>query len=108
MLKKFEGDVTAAPREGANIHGLFLEGARWDLPLGALANSDSKELCAPMPILYVKALAVEKREQKNVFDCPVYRTPARGPTYSFTAQLRTADPPSKWVLAGVALLMSRE
>ena len=31
VLKKFEPEITAAPREGAHIHGLFLEGAKWDL-----------------------------------------------------------------------------
>ena len=32
----------------------------------------------------------------------------RGGTYIFTAQLKTDEPVNKWVLAGVALLMSAE
>lgn len=44
----------AAPREGVYIHGLFLEGARWDSNLGVLAEAKLKELHPPMPVIYVK------------------------------------------------------
>jgi dynein heavy chain len=29
----------------------------------------------------------------------------RGPTWVFDAQLKTKDPPAKWILAGVALIL---
>ncbi|KAJ0389235.1 hypothetical protein ATCC90586_011039 [Pythium insidiosum] len=41
----------------------------------------------------------------NVYECPVYKTQQRGPTFVFVAQLRSKHPAAKWVLAGVALLM---
>ena len=44
----------AAPREGVYIHGLYLEGARWDSNLGVLAEAKLKELHPPMPVIYVK------------------------------------------------------
>eukprot|EP01012_Entosiphon_sulcatum_P019543 TRINITY_DN24443_c0_g2_i1.p1 TRINITY_DN24443_c0_g2~~TRINITY_DN24443_c0_g2_i1.p1 ORF type:complete len:4685 (-),score=794.60 TRINITY_DN24443_c0_g2_i1:231-14285(-) len=106
VLKKHEADVQHAPREGAHVHGLFLEGAKWDVLQGLLANGELKELHQLMPVIHVKALPVEKRESKNVYQCPVYMTALRSTTYAFTAQLRTQDPPSKWTLAGVALLMN--
>lgn len=36
---------------------------------------------------------------------PVYKTQQRGPTYVFTAQLRTKAAPQQWILAGVVLVM---
>ena len=52
ILKKFF--IRAAPREGVYIHGLYLEGARWDPNLGVLAEAKLKELHPPMPVIYVK------------------------------------------------------
>ena len=46
--------IRAAPREGVYIHGLYLEGARWDPNLGVLAEAKLKELHPPMPVIYVK------------------------------------------------------
>ena len=45
----------APPREGVYIHGLYLEGARWDSTLGVLAEAKLKELHPAMPVIYVKA-----------------------------------------------------
>jgi dynein heavy chain len=38
----------------------------------------------------------------------VYLTSMRGPAYVFLATLRTADPASKWVLTGTAILMQTD
>ena len=40
-----------------------------------------------------------------MYKCPVYKTQFRGPTFVFSAGLRTKAPPAKWVLAGLALVM---
>ena len=36
VTKKAKDDFNSAPREGAYIHGLFMEGARWDAQAGTL------------------------------------------------------------------------
>jgi hypothetical protein len=41
----------------------------------------------------------------QAYQCPVYRTEQRGPTYIFTAQLKTKSPPARWVMAGAGLVM---
>jgi dynein heavy chain len=61
-----------------------------------------------MPVLYVKAITIDKKETKNVYECPLYRTRQRGPTYVWTFNLKTKEKASKWVLAGTALLLSVE
>lgn len=108
VLKKTREEITAPPREGAYVHGLFMEGARWDSASGAIAESAMKELTNPMPVVYIRAIQMDKKETKGVYECPVYRTRQRGPTYVWTFNLKTKDKPSKWVLAGAALLLSSD
>ena len=68
-------EFSSAPREGAYIHGLFMEvkfcgykewftilpwqGARWDINTGIIIESKLKELHPTMPILYIKAVSQE-------------------------------------------------
>ena len=44
------------PREGANIWGLYMEGARWDTSSGGIVESKVKELFPTMPVIYIKAI----------------------------------------------------
>lgn len=82
-----------------------MEGARWDTVAGSIVDSKLKELYPAMPVIYLKAVAQEKMDVRNIYECPVYKTRLRGPTYVWTFNLRTKEKPSKWVLAGVALLL---
>ena len=89
VLQKPREECTTAPREGAYIHGLYMEGARWDINGGVIAESLPKELTPIMPLLYIKAIPVDKKETKDVYECPRYRTRQRGPTYIWTFSLKT-------------------
>ncbi|MEE6466363.1 hypothetical protein FKM82_006924 [Ascaphus truei] len=106
VTKKTKDDYGHPPREGAYICGLFMEGARWDIQAGMIADARLKDLTPPMPVIYVRAIPVDKQEIKNVYECPVYKTKKRGPTYVWTFNLKTKEKPAKWVLAGVALLLT--
>eukprot|EP00295_Goniomonas_pacifica_P045819 CAMPEP_0175918472 /NCGR_PEP_ID=MMETSP0108-20121206/11901_1 /TAXON_ID=195067 ORGANISM="Goniomonas pacifica, Strain CCMP1869" /NCGR_SAMPLE_ID=MMETSP0108 /ASSEMBLY_ACC=CAM_ASM_000204 /LENGTH=1079 /DNA_ID=CAMNT_0017241099 /DNA_START=10 /DNA_END=3249 /DNA_ORIENTATION=- len=105
VTKKTVEDISAPSRDGAFITGLVLEGARWDEKAGSLEDSKPKELFSPMPVVLIKAITADKAENKDAYICPVYKTQMRGPTFVFSAQLRTKVPVAKWVLAGVAILM---
>ena len=107
VTKKAPDEINAVSREGAFITGLSLEGARWDDKAGAgsLDDSKPKELFAPMPVVLIKAVTVDKAEVRDAYMCPVYKTTQRGPTYVFTGQLRSKAPQSKWIMGGVAMLM---
>lgn len=63
-----------APREGANVNGLYLEGARWDNLINSLAGSRPKELYFELPVIHIRATTKDKQELRNVYECPVYRT----------------------------------
>ncbi|XP_008430693.1 dynein heavy chain 11, axonemal isoform X2 [Poecilia reticulata] len=106
VTKKMKEDFGHPPREGAYIHGLFMEGARWDIESGIISEAFLGELTPAMPVLYVRAVPAEEQELRNTFECPVYRTKQRGSTYVWAFHLRTKEPPPHWVVAGVALLLS--
>ena len=50
-------------------------------------------------------LCQEKQDMRYLYTCPVYKTRQRGPTYVWAFNIRTKEKPSKWVLAGVSLLL---
>lgn len=80
-------------------------GARWDIQSGVLAEARLKELTSTMPVIFAKAITVDRQETKHTYECPVYKTKARGHTYVWTFRLKSKDRPAGWVLAGVALLL---
>ncbi|NXB29064.1 DYH9 protein, partial [Eulacestoma nigropectus] len=105
VTKKSREDFASAPREGAYVHGLFMEGARWDAQTGIITDARLKELTPAMPVMFIKAIPADKQDTRGMYPCPLYKTRQRGPTYVWTFNLKTKENPSKWVLAGVALLL---
>ncbi|KAK2518440.1 Dnah9 [Columba guinea] len=105
VTKKNREDFASPPREGAYVHGLFMEGARWDAQAGLITEARLKELTPAMPVIFIKAIPADKQDIRSTYQCPVYKTRQRGPTYVWTFNLKTRENPSKWVLAGVALLL---
>jgi len=124
------GDADRPATGGALVHGLFLQGARWGNTAspdhrytldpdgvncsGELCDSKPKELLPLVPVVYVKAVVVQPswdpssvgylRPEPTLYNCPVYTTTFRGPTFIFVATLKTTKPTSFWVLRGVALV----
>jgi len=52
---------------------------------------------------------LSERKVVGQYECPVYVTSMRGPTYVFSANLSMESedsPPEKWILSGACLLMS--
>ncbi|XP_019887304.2 dynein beta chain, ciliary [Ooceraea biroi] len=105
VTKKNKEEFTSAPRDGAYVHGIFMEGARWDVQTGIIVDSKPKELYPAMPVINVRAITQDKQDLRNMYECPVYKTRTRGPTYVWTFNLKSKDKPAKWTLAGVALLL---
>lgn len=113
------------------MYGIFMEGARWDTQQGIIMESRLKELHPSLPVinirvcigcwlwlsfevmipnwvllsLFLQAITQDKQDLRNMYECPVYKTRTRGPTYVWTFNLKTKDKPAKWTLAGVALLL---
>jgi len=119
-ITKLDWDTPEAqPDEGAFIHGLFIEGARWDRDAGELRDSILRELAPMMPVIHLQAIPAKERRMSGYYDCPVYYVSQRGGgnppgSFVFFGQLKTSEPTVatlygiytyKWVLAGVGLLM---
>jgi len=104
VTKRMTEEVDAPSRDGAFISGLFMQGARFDIAGGVVDKSRPREMYCEMPVINVKSIPVDKLDLKNIYECPVYKTSQRGPTYVFSAQLKTKSPAARWVMAGVCLV----
>ena len=68
--------ITKAAEVGMYVHGLFLEGARWDTENSCLADAAPMELTSSMPIIHFKPIDT-KKQLKGTFSCPLYLYPIR-------------------------------
>ena len=84
------------------MSGFYMMGARFDTSTLLMTESKPKELFCTMPIVTCSAILATEVETGGVFESPCYKTEFRGPTFVFSAQIRTKHPNAKWVLAGVA------
>jgi len=105
VTKRDVKQIDRAAPDGNYVTGMYLEGARWDIMSGSLEDSKPKEMFTRMPVVNCKAASSQLREDNNIYICPTYCVPTRRPYFVFQAQLRTKQPPAKWVLAGVALIL---
>ena len=107
----------APPADGLYVHGMLIEGARFDAASGLLAEAEAGELMSPMPLLHLRVLPKEEVDQakaaQQTYDCPYYVTNERqgqlattGHSNNFVmmVNLPTDVEPSHWVLRGVALV----
>lgn len=94
------------------MHGLYLEGARWDLENRRLAKSYPKVLIEPLPVMSVIPIEVFRLKLQNTLRTPVYTTSLRrnamGVGLVFEADLGTPEHLSHWILQGVCLVLNTD
>jgi dynein heavy chain len=108
--------IKEMPEEGQNIHGLFMEGARWNRQEQRLDESEPKKLYVLMPVIFVTAMTLKDVKNQGVsygthgpYNCAVYKYPRRNDRYLiFRLLLKTGggpqDHPYHWRLRGVCLV----
>jgi len=108
-------DYPTFATKGAYCTGFFLEGAAWEMgrgdEQGYLVDMQLKELHPVVPIIHVTAIKREFKQTIALYNCPVYTTTGRGPTFVFTAGLQLESEEQdvrKWILAGVAMVLASE
>lgn len=102
--------VKDTQEEGQNIHGLFMEGGRWNRQEQKLDESEPKKLFVAMPVIYVTAVqAKERKLDGHRYDCAVYKYPRRNDRYLIFRMLMKTEKtetvsPNLWKLRGVCLV----
>uniref|UniRef100_A0A8B9EVG3 Dynein axonemal heavy chain 1 n=1 Tax=Anser cygnoides TaxID=8845 RepID=A0A8B9EVG3_ANSCY len=108
-------ELSRPPAEGCYIHGLFLEGARWDPSAFQLAESRPKELYTEMAVIWLLPVPSRKPPANGIYLCPIYKTLTRAGTLSTTGhstnyviavELPTDKPQQHWIRRGTALICS--
>lgn len=109
--------IRDVPEEGQNIHGLFIEGGRWNRQEGRLDESEPKKLFTAMPAIFVTAATGKDLRAMGVsygpngpFNCAVYKYPKRNDRYLIFRLLLKSDPqhPYHWKLRGICLVTQTE
>lgn len=62
-----------------------------------------------MPVIHIKAVKISEKRTEGRYECPVYYTAQRGPTFIFTADLKMESydsEESQWILGGVCLILN--
>ena len=108
VTKRWAEEVTESSRDGAHITGMYITGATFDVASGSVEKSKPRQMQTLMPVINVRSVLLEKLDMKGVFACPVYKTQMRGPTYVFSAQLKTKAPSARWVMAGCCCVFDYE
>ena len=106
------------PEDGCFIHGLFLEGARWNRTKGVIRESKPRELFTEFPVIWLKPVqkgseTARLEREKSLYSCPVYKTTQRAGTlsttghstnYVLTIKVPSQESEKHWVRRGVAML----
>lgn len=77
-------DLENGPEDGVFVHGLYMEGARWDDNLEAIEESHPKVLFSTMKSVWILPAKKEDVDYGHSFKCPIYKTQRRAGTLSTT------------------------
>jgi dynein heavy chain len=100
------------PADGILVHGLFMDGFRWDDKLMVVADSLPGEMNSMLPMMHMEPV-MDFEASESDYRAPLYKTAARAGTLSTTGHstnfVVTVDLPSKhdqdyWISKGSALL----
>ncbi|XP_069045720.1 dynein axonemal heavy chain 1 isoform X1 [Lepisosteus oculatus] len=113
VMKETPSELEQRPEIGCYIHGLFLEGARWDPAAHQLAESRPKELYTEMAVIWLIPEPHRRAPGTGVYLSPIYKTLTRAGTLSTTGhstnyviavELPTDKLQRHWIKRGVALI----
>jgi dynein heavy chain len=106
-------EVKERPETGVNIHGLFIQGARWDEKKKMVDDSVIGKPIVEFPIIWLEPILEEELKIDKAFHAPLYKTSVRagelsttGHSTNFVMYLHIAceKDADYWVRRGAALL----
>uniref|UniRef100_A0A8B9GE01 Uncharacterized protein n=1 Tax=Amazona collaria TaxID=241587 RepID=A0A8B9GE01_9PSIT len=113
VMKGSVGELPSPPSEGCYIHGLSLEGARWDPVAFQLVEWHPKELYPEMAVICLLPVPHRMSPATGSYLCPIYKTLTRAGTLSATGhstnyviavEIPTDRPQKHWIKRGTALI----
>jgi dynein heavy chain len=113
VRKEFVKEIIQPPSDGVNIHGLWLQGARWNVNEGKITDSKKGELFVELPVIWLEPILETAKDDERSYKCPLYKTSLRKGELSTTGHstnfimylaLHTEQKPEFWINRGVALL----
>jgi dynein heavy chain, axonemal len=108
-----EGSVEKTPEDGVLVHGMYLEGARWDPEKKLMGEMLPGVLFDRMPCVWLMPVVTETFTAGSDYAAPFYKTSERRGTLSTTGHstnfvttvfLPTDKSQDHWIRRGVALL----
>jgi len=103
--------IKDVPDEGQNVHGLFIEGGRWNRQEHRLDESEPKKLFVTVPVIFVTAVQAKEKKKASEYgpfgpyDSAVYKYPKRNDRYLiFRMLMKTELSPIHWKLRGVCIV----
>lgn len=109
----FADQVDEAPADGVNIHGLYLQGAKWDFGRCCVEDSDPRAPIVLFPVIWLEPVDVGENLEAGCYSCPLYKTSTRRGELSTTGHstnfvlflhLPTETHADYWIRRGAALL----
>lgn len=70
-------NVEEVPEDGVNMHGLFVEGARWEPAKCCLEDNLPREPIAGFPLIWLEPVMAEENIEQGCYSCPLYKTSTR-------------------------------
>jgi dynein heavy chain len=113
VLDRGNTRVIRPPPDGVYIHGLFLEGAAFDMQSRRLIDSTPQKLFQEMPVIWLKPARNREVPTTGVYNCPVYKigtrqgvltTTGHSSNYVIAIELPSTESDAFWIKRGVALL----
>ncbi len=113
VCKFYEEDVKEEPEYGSYIHGLFMQGAKYDVEIDSVIEAAPGDLFDRFPVIWLKPVLNEEKDVEGLFRCPLYKTSLRAGTLSTTGHstnfvvalhIPSNKPADHWIRRGCAML----
>ncbi len=109
----FPDDLKHNESKGVVIHGLYIQGASWNLTEKRIREPNPGELTFYMPCIHLNPIEKDRLKIDGFYECPLYKTSRRAGELSTTGHstnfvmyfyLKSKENVDHWIRRGTALI----